>query len=219
MFTGSIFVCTDYEFACNYIDHNVGNRHVLLLGDPDKQTVNRLHGLVAKSLMPSYDATMAYLDNNKQQFAQLYWTHLMSDDSIEFLSIILLSMVQGQEILIYMTEDEYQMYYGIFADYVFKTFGIIIGSPVMQFAFNTTYIPAVITTLYLLDLVGPGELFKFYPQGIPIQDDRVISKLIVDLNPYVKEVSFEYYKDYFNKYKENIKSSGKMLQIIARKVQ
>ena len=64
------------------------------------------------------------------------------------------------------------------------------------------------------------EYMMWYSKfNIPIPDD-VIRKMIVDVNPFssVCDGTFEWYRNYFETFKQDVQKRGKVLKIVAKRV-
>lgn len=203
MFRGSISITTDF----NTVQNMLGTHRVVIIGEPDPQLVQMTNAVVGSILLPPYNAMMALMDNDYNNFNMIYYNHLSQQECLSFIAVLIKSAIQGTNLLLYMKPDEYEMYYKPFELYMINNFGIQIGNEYNQFMYNQNYNHIILSVLYLNDLITVPELFNIYPQGIQF-DDNVTMKLINEVRPVIQDTSFESYKNYFYNYKESMKQNN-----------
>ncbi len=206
MFTGTISITTDL----NTVQNMLGSHRLVIIGEPDQQLIQLTNGIVGSILLPPYPAMMALMDNNMQEFNRIYSEHLSTPECNAFISILVKSMIQNTNntnILLYMTPDEYNMYYIPFSTYIRNMFGIEIGSQYNNFYYNNAYDSQIYSLLYLNDLITVQELFLVYPAGTYF-NDFVVMKLINELRPAVNFTDINQYRQYFYDYKESTKQQN-----------
>lgn len=213
MFKGSLYITTDI----NVVRQMMTTNKIVIIGEPDQALVQSTNALVASVLLPPYNCMMARMDGDIQQFTMLYNNHLSSVECSNFLAALFRALYNGNNILLYSTQDEFTLYFEQLYNFLVCNYGIYIGTPTNQFAFNPEFAWKICTILYMYELFTVEEFFINYPQGIEIPDD-IIMKLIYEINPYVQEQSFEAYKRYFFEYKERIKGTNKFLSPVMRMV-
>lgn len=203
MFTGTLSITTDF----NTVQNMLGSHRIVIIGEPDQQIIQLTNGIVGSILLPPYPSMMALMDNNIQEFNRLYSEHLSSSECNSFLAVLIKAMMQNSNILLYMTPDEYNMYFIPFSVYMRDMFGITIGSQYNNFSYNNNYDSQIYSLLYLNDLITVQELFLIYPTGIYF-NDMVIMKLINELRPPVNFNDINQYRQYFYEYKETTKQQN-----------
>lgn len=203
MFKGTMSITTDL----NTVQNMLGSHRIVIIGEPDPQLVQMTNAVVGSVLLPPYQAMMALMDNDYNNFNMIYYNHLSTQECLSFVSVLVKSMIQGTSLLLYMKPDEYNMYYNAFELYLLNTFGIQIGSTSKPFMYNNNYDPVIYSLLYMNDLITIQELFLIYPAGVQF-NDNVVMKLINEMRPVIQDTSFESYRNYFYNYKESIKQTN-----------
>lgn len=209
MFKGSLYITTDI----NVVRQMMTTNKIVIIGEPDQALVQSTNALVASVLLPPYNCMMARMDGDINQFIMLYNNHLSSLECSNFLAALFRALYNGNNILLYSTQDEFSLYFEQLYNYLVSNYGVYIGTPNNQFTFNPEFTWRLCTSLYIYELFTVEEFFMNYPQGLQIPDD-IIMKLIYEINPYVQDQSFEGYKKYFFDYKERIKGANKFLSPI-----
>lgn len=206
MFRGTINVTTDL----NTVQNMMGSHRIVFIGEPNAELVQATNGIVGSIFLPPYQAMMALSDNDLNTFNGIYSQHLMSNECSSILSVLIKGMINGINLLIYMTPDEYNMYFIGFKSFVRQNYGITIGSMYEPFGYDNQYDYVIYSLLYLNELITIQEFFTVYPQGINFTDP-VVMKLINEMRPPVQDTSFESYRAYFFNYKESVKQTNSYL--------
>lgn len=206
MFRGTINVTTDL----NTVQNMMGSHRIVLLGEPTPDLVQATNGIVGSIFLPPYPAMMALADNDLNTFNGIYTQHLMTNSCTSLLSVLFKGMINGLNLLIYMTPDEYNMYFIAFKTFVRQNYGVTIGSMYESFSYDNQYDYVIYSLLYLNELITIQEFFMVYPQGISFTDE-VVMKLINEMRPPIMDTSFESYRTYFFNYKESVKQTNNYL--------
>ena len=208
MLTGTIYVTTDINMVMSCI----GKCNIVRIGDEDQRLDDRFT-IVGKVISPPYQALSAYLDNDINTFLSLYEQHLNSKMCVQFISILFKALMNGNNLLLYLNNDEYEIYFGALMRHIANKYGVVIGTPNNSFEFNPNYIHVILSYLYDFELLTVQEYLELYPQGIPLPS-FVVQKLINEINPNIPNASIETYMEYFNNLKEMIKrNNNKYLEL------
>lgn len=205
MFTGNMMITTDI----NVVKNLLGSHRVVIIGENNipAAELTSINGIVGSILLPTYPAMMAYLDNNIQEFYRLYNDHLHSQECSSFIAVLLKAMIQNMNLLLYMTPDEYEIYFDIFSNHMRNMYGISIGNAYNNFMYDINYSYNILSLLYLEDLITVEELFRTYPTNMYFSEP-VVMKLITELRPPVNFNNILDYSEYFYKYKENTRQTN-----------
>lgn len=216
IFKGNLIVTTDMEMVKNMI----GTHRIVVIGEPSPEFVASTGAVVGSILLPPYPAMMALMDNNINAFMSAYSAHLNTKECTTFFAVLFKAMMQGSNILLYLTQDEYNMYYKYLEMYLVNVYGIYVGSAQNNYTFNVAeqFAPAIYSVLYLSECITIEELFKLYPQGARF-DQNVVMKLISEMRPVLNTNTFQAYEQYFYDYKESVKQTNTyMPNLFTRKI-
>ena len=206
MIRGTLYVTTDLNMLKNLI----GMSRVIIIGEPDPGLVNSIQAVVGSILMPPYSAMTHYVNGDMNTFGMEYINHLMKQEATEFIAVMIKALCNGTNLTVYVTPDEYDMYFRIFAEYMINIYGIVIGNERMPFSFNPTFIPSLCNLLFLSNLMTVEELFMNYPVGVQFSELAVI-KLINEVSPRIKNTDFNSYAAYFMQYNQMTKTNGRYI--------
>lgn len=225
MFKGNIFITTDMNIIINQANMRDPNTRIVFLDEVDPHLIESTGGLAGYLLLPDYNGTCARLDNDMEGYRSLYIQHLMSESVTLYIGVIFRVLLEGANIIFYMSKDSYEMYFPLLNEFFMNSFGLCIGTAQSQPVFNINFTPQILTMMYLissgnLKLLSFEEFMLLYPQGIQLNDD-VIRKMADEINPFSSQCdgTFEWYRDYFYRYKEDTQKSGKFLKVVARRVE
>lgn len=214
MIKGVIYVTNDMNMALSLAPNHV----VICVSDEAQRNVDfmtAVDGNVASILLPPPQASMLEMDGHIQEFKNMYFEHLSQKEPFDYICIILRALLNGNNILLYLTKDESEMYYmSALMEYMYTTFGVVIGSESNQFNIDYRYYNVILDTLYMNDFMDCNEYLLQYPIELQIQNPMIVNKLIIDVNPFVAgDTSLENYTRYFNDYKNIIKQGTQRVPI------
>jgi len=207
MFKGTLFITTDINTAQQLAYTN----KVIIVGEPDQNMVKALNAVVGSILLPPYPAMMAQMDGNIDEFYRQYYIHLYTKEPQEFIATILKALMLGTNIVLYCSNDEFQLCGQFLLNFLQSDLGITVGTPNNSFYFNPIYTPAICTLLYMCDLLTAEELFILYPIETPI-NNIIVPKLVEELQPFVEDQTPEGYIKYFNRLNVRVKQHGKFMK-------
>ena len=160
---------------------------------------------VASILLPSYDAVSAYLDGNLPLFQSMYFGQLSSRNCDEFITLIMLALYRGNNILIYISSDEIKelpypkvlsMYleniYGYYPQRQYRGDQNILG----EYLHNQAYDPLILCKMYQYSFIDSEEFLNEYPPNIDIPMD-VVNKLMYEESPVIQNPTPDTCKAYF----------------------
>lgn len=219
MFNGSIYVTSDIDMALN-----LSTTHTIICvsGETDQYQdfIRATNASIGTILLPPYEAVAAKLDGNIEQFNNVYVSYLSQSEPLMFMSIVLRALYNGKNILLYITKDELQMgYMNTLAQYFRYNFGIIFGSEHNQYYFDHNYLPQALSIMYMNDLMTGYELLSSFPPNIDLRvvNVNMVSKLAIEISPYIESGDMDSYANYFNSYINNINKYNKDIIIPIRK--
>lgn len=160
---------------------------------------------VASILLPSYDAVSAYLDGNLPLFQSMYFGQLSGRNCDEFITLIMLALYRGNNILIYISSDEIKelpypkvlsMYleniYGYYPQRQYHGDQNILG----EYLHNQAYDPLILCKMYQYSFIDSEEFLNVYPPNIDIPMD-VVNKLMYEESPVIQNPTPDTCKAYF----------------------
>ncbi len=160
---------------------------------------------VASILLPSYDAVSAYLDGNLPLFQSMYFGQLSGRNCDEFITLIMLAIYRGNNILIYISSDEIKElpYPKVLSMYLENIYGYypprqypgdqnILG----EYLHNQAYDPLILCKMYQYSFIDSEEFLNVYPPNIDIPID-VVNKLMYEESPAIQNPNPDTCKAYF----------------------
>ena len=158
---------------------------VVYLGDPISiDPAYKEKFVVATSLVPDYQTMALQVDGNIDGFIQMYMSSLNSKAAMEMMSVILVCLYKGINILFYLPPEASGLnYVQYLLQYIEFNFGITTQTKTSQFMFNHEFTGRIIELLYLNELVTAQE-FLINSNSL---DDMTIRKLVTDLHPVVND--------------------------------
>lgn len=160
---------------------------------------------VASILLPSYDAVSAYLDGNLPLFQSMYFGQLSGRNCDEFITLIMLALYRGNNILIYISSDEIKElpYPKVLSMYLENIYGYypprqypgeqnILG----EYLHNQAYDPLILCKMYQYSFIDSEEFLNTYPPNIDIPFD-VVNKLMYEESPMIQNPTPDTCKAYF----------------------
>lgn len=207
MLKGQLWASSDINLINQALAQGI---KVIYLGDPISIPPNyKDHFVVATSLVPDYQTLSLHVDGNEQGFVQMYTASLNSKAAMEMLSIILVCLYRGTNIMFYLPQEASGLnFVQYLLQFIKLNFGIETQTKSTQFGFDPAFTGRIIELLYLNDLVSPQE-FLIYSESL---DDLSLRKLVNDLHPMVKDPkNLDEIIQWFSNYKDAIISANKPL--------
>lgn len=201
---GTLTVTTDKELLANA--HCYGFKPIAIVESESVLELATTDNIqVASILLPSYDAVSAYLDGNLPLFQSMYFGQLSSRNCDEFITLIMLALYRGNNILIYISSDEIKelpypkvlsMYleniYGYYPQRQYRGDQNILG----EYLHNQAYDPLILCKMYQYSFIDSEEFLNEYPPNIDIPMD-VVNKLMYEESPVIQNPTPDTCKAYF----------------------
>ena len=180
---------------------------VIYLGDPisiDPGYSDKF--VVATSLTPDYQTLALQVDGNIDGFIQMYMTSLNSKAAMDMMSVILVCLYKGINILFYLPPEAAGLNYAQYLlQFIEFNFGIKTQTKTTQYTFDPKFFERIIELLYLNDLVSSQE----YLVNSTSLDDLTLRKLVVELHPMVNDpTDLKQILAWFTKYKDELIKSN-----------
>ena len=206
MMNGSLIVSSDKEFVKQL---SFSGFKIVIIGERDEDLIQLCNALMGQCLVPSFDAMRCYIDDNMDEFMRIYTQQLMSYEVEELITVIAFAVSEGSNIILYLSPDEAKLpYMPIILNFINTYYGISIGNSSMPYGFNVNFYGILLDRFFIHGLIDEYTYLQDYPVEMPIQDPRVITKLVNLFNPYVMDRSLQGYIKYFNDYKNNLHQPG-----------
>lgn len=207
MFNGSISYTTNIQFFAD--SRRYGFFPIALVESRQElKDVGVLDQTIplASILQPSCDAVGAYLDGNMEYFLQLYRHQLRERDCEEFMMIILFAAImKDQQVLIYVNQEEMNMYPSILFEWLAITFGYLVGyNPGGSLnawessgdRFDMRFYAVVIDKFYEYNFINGYQFIDLYPADMLISP-AAINLLNIEFNPVLPNTSPEAFQMYW----------------------
>jgi hypothetical protein len=178
----------------------------------DERLISLTGAIGASILLPPIEASEVELDNRMDEYKNIYFMHLATNKIVcSFIALILKSLYVGKNIVLYQTIDESKMAYMPYLAMFFRSFlGITIGYKDIECEFDIRYSNAVAEAMFINDAINGEEFLLIYPIDIPLSP-VIISKLITTIDPYLPKYGIIEYAEYFENFRRNTHSAGKIL--------
>lgn len=148
-------------------------------------------------LVPPTNMLMMWADGDYDIIKREYPSYLLTKDCDDMI-VAFLAALTRKNIVLYIPDDEFDVYGPILLDHIYLTYGITCDTPFSQFSYNPYKIPLIISRFYVMDIMDVDTYWSMYPPNYQLPD-FVINKLASDMHPFPEGASFDQYKDYFNK--------------------
>lgn len=204
MLKGQLWATSDINLVNQAI---IQGFKVIYLGDPISIDPNyKDKFVVATSLVPDYQTMAMQVDGNLDGFIQLYMASLNSKAAMEMMSVILVCLYKGTNIIFYLPPEASGLnFVQYLLQYIEFNFGVTTQTKTSQFMFNPEFTGRVIELLYLNNLVTPQE-FLINSTSL---DEFSIKKLVADLHPVVQDpTDFNSIMSWFSRYKDELVKSN-----------
>lgn len=182
----------------------------IYLGDPISVDPNYKEQLVvATSFVPDYQTMALQVDGNIEGFIQMYMASLNSKAAIEMMSVILMCLYRGYNVIFYLPPEASGLnYVQYLLQYIELNYGITAQTKTTLFGFNPQFAGRIIELLYLHDLVNANE-FLLNSESL---DDMSIRKLVAELHPVVEDPrDIKQIVAWFSRYKDEMIKANKPL--------
>lgn len=202
---GNIYVTTDFNVAMQ----NAIAYKIVSIGELDPNSLQSLNAIKGSVLIPPYVAFESKMNGDEMTFNNIYFDYLNQKEPTSYIAAIITALYQGKNIMLYLNQDEYDMYFMSLWNYMKNMYGITIGTGNIPPSFDEGFSWIICAIMYKSGMIVAQEFLELYPSGVQIPDD-LIAKLAEQLNGdiYLTDTSFNSYKQYFNDLKESIKRNN-----------
>lgn len=203
------------------IDPNVltmnPNSRIIFIGDcSDTTFMQSVNGFPASLFNPPFEAIVANIDGDYNNFANIYMNYLASNNDVnEFIvTIIQVSAIMGIPVILYLTKDEYELYYNILHMFLEQKYGLVIGNPYLnlQGQINDMSLQNLIQYMYVNDYIDVETFLRL--NQLPYTD-MVMNKLISNFDlGFASDLNLtaEQYSNIFNGYKDDLINKGRIIR-------
>lgn len=162
MIKGTLYFSSNVEATINAM--RTGYKVISLT--EDEGISGSLKGTI---LLPPYQAVMAEMDNNFIGFQNEYTIHLMKKESDFFISMIVMALFRGENIIIFIPKDESKLMFveGLIG-HLSSYFGIFPGSEVRPFYYDISFNPIILSKFYIYDLIPKEDFILWYPPQVEL---------------------------------------------------
>lgn len=185
-----------------------GGKVVYIVEEPVPRFKSHPAIITAGALLPPMEAIQAELNGNLFESNAIYERYLLSEEANMYISILIAAAIKQIPIGIMFGRDELNMQFPkMFIDFIYKAYGLVIGvngkiSPYIV----EEMIPADLAMLYGMNIIDYPTFMEKHP-ALPI-NPMVISKMVIEVNPWVYDKSFNGYLEYFETVKNNTIKNG-----------
>lgn len=218
MFSAGIYITCDPQIVFNaqYV-----NQRVIAITESVPELSIFPPGLVnlGTILCPNVETMAAELDGEYEVSDMMYREYLTGLVQDQFIVLMLAAIYKGTNVLLYMPRDEYTglTFKNVLLDHVFKMYGVVIGTPEVQFGFDPNFLPIILSKFYLYDYISLDEFVMKYPENMGLNKD-VVYKMTNDIKPVIMSSDFNVFHDYFVNYIRNCHQANKPLIIPMSKI-
>ncbi len=143
-------------------------------------------------LLPQPEAFIAAIDGNEKVAIDLYRNKLLSDVCMQFISVMLCSVSNGKNLLLYAptsTDGVNNFFTNMMLSLFNELFGICIGTENNQFGYTNTYYSEanIISLIYLNSLCTIDEFITAFPRC----DRQITTKITMIMQPAIDKFCFE----------------------------
>lgn len=148
-------------------------------------------------LIPPTEMLMKWADGDRFILQNQYPLYLASQLPDEMI-VALLALLTRKNIVIYIPNDEFNVFGPMLLQHLYFTYGITCNTPSSTFSINQNKIPFIISKFYMIDVMSAKDYLDMYPANA-LLPPFVINKLAEDMHPFVYRATFDQYAEYFNK--------------------
>lgn len=213
MFNAGIYITCDPQLVFNapYV-----NQRVIAI----TESINELNifppGIVNMGtiLTPNIETMAAELDKEYEVSDMMYREYLTGPVQDQFIVLMLAALYKGTNILLYIPKDEYfgLSFKNVLLDHIYKMYGVVVGTPEIQFTFDPNFFYKIIGKFYLYDFITLDEFVMSYPENVGFEQN-VLAKLTNDVKPVIMSTDPNVFNDYFMRYVKNCHNANKPLTI------
>lgn len=167
--------------------------------------------VTAGMLLPPMEEVEAELDGELEKAEYIYDSFLNTGEANRLIHILIALAINNVRVGIVFGRDELNMKFpAILINHLYKFYGITIGVPnKLNPYIEIAYMPLCLGIAYNSDYISYEEFIMLHPE-LPIHPG-VLSKLVYDVRPAVKEKDVQHYMEYFGRLISSCKKAGRYL--------
>lgn len=150
----------------------------------------------ASILIPPTEILMRWADGDPYILQSQYPQYLRTQIADDMIVALILLLTQ-KNVVLYIPNDEFNLFGGMLLDYIYFNYGIICNTPSTQFNMDQTKIPYLISRFFMIDAMDANDYLAAYPANA-LLPEFVINKLAEEMRPFAYQATFQQYADYFN---------------------
>lgn len=136
---------------------------------------NNIH--VFSDLVPPTPLLMMWADGAQAQFLSGYNYELANNPACHNVIITLLATLVNNNVVLYIPQDEFDIFGMALLEYIRFIFGITVNSLFSVFSFDDTKIPFILSCFYMEGYMTHEDFIASYPKGLQFYDPAVLFKL------------------------------------------
>lgn len=209
-YPSNMWIVSENEFDQFVIN---GGKVVYIAEEPDLKYRSHPAIITAGALLPPFEAIQAELDDDIMTSNSIYSAYLNSQEASMYVSIVIAAAIKQIPIGIMFGKDELNMQFPkMLINFFFNNFGIVFGvaNKVMPYIVKEA-MPFNLALLYNMNIIDYRTFMEKHPP-LPI-NPMCVSKLAIDINPWIQDKSFNGYLNYFEYIKECTLSNNRNLVI------
>lgn len=148
-------------------------------------------------LMPPTWMLMRWAEGDMYVLQTEYPKYLATKDCDEMI-IALLAVLSQRNVILYIPQDEFDIFGPVFLNHLYYTYGIIVNTPTTMFSVDVNKYPLIMSKFYLMNIMTAEDYLASFPAQYQLPE-WVINKLAMDLQPFPNGGTFNDYQAYFNK--------------------
>lgn len=155
--------------------------------------------VTAGALLPPVEEVQAELNDDIPSAQAIYEDFLLNTEASNYIAIILAAAIQQIPIGLMFGMDESNFKFPmILINFLYKYYGLVVGiAGSIESYILLTMMPTVLATLYMRDMIDYRSFIMLHPAEYPILPN-VLSKLVYDAHPFIKNKDANGYAEYFN---------------------
>lgn len=193
-YPSNIWIVTENEFDQFTF---TGGKVVYIVEEPALRFKSHPAIITAGALLPPMEAIEAELNGNIFESNAIYERYLASEEANMYISILIAASIKQIPIGIMFGKDELNMQFPkMLIDFIYKVYGLVIGvnGKIRPYILEEA-LPYDLAMLYNMNIIDYPTFMEKHPP-LPI-NPIVVSKMAIEINPLVKDKTFNGYLEYF----------------------
>ena len=172
-FAGYIALITDPKMACDIM---MNDNLVKVISLDEENAVpmlcdeNNPQAVPGTQLLPPVEAMWAIIDEKPDEFAQIYYAHLITPECMQFVASVIAAAYQGGHIIFYYPSDN-DMVINYLYNYFKVYYGMTLGTGNgIAFMYDQASVPLYCNSIYSLHAMSNYEYLMHYPVDAAIPE-------------------------------------------------